>query len=61
MNDYITLDGVRYQQSIVQVEVDGKQYPVRNLIPIFKNEDERNLAKERISNELFHVFRKYVS
>lgn len=61
MGDCIVLDGVNYRQSIVQTEVNGKKFTIRNLIPIFKSEDERNAAKEQISNELFHVFRKYVS
>lgn len=60
MNDCIVLDGVSYRQSIVQTEIDGKKSTIRNLIPIFKSEDERNTVKERISNELFRVFRKYV-
>lgn len=61
MNDCIVLDGISYRQSIIQTEVNGKKYTIRNLIPIFKSEDERNTVKERISNELFHIFRKYVS
>ncbi len=61
MNDCIVLDGVSYRPSIVQTEINGKKYTIRNLIPIFKSEDERNIVKERISNELFHIFRKYVS
>ena len=60
MSDCVVLDGVSYRQSIVQTEIDGKKSTIRNLIPIFKSEDERNTVKERISNELFRVFRKYV-
>lgn len=60
MSDCVVLDGVNYRQSIVQTEIDGKRYAIRNLIPIFKSENERNAVKERISNELFHIFRKYV-
>lgn len=61
MDDCVVIDGVNYRQSIVQEEVNGQRFTIRNLIPIFKSEDERNIVKERISNELFHIFRKYVS
>lgn len=60
MSDCVVLDGVNYRQSVIQTEINGEKSTVRNFIPIFKNEDERNTAKERISNELFRVFRKYV-
>lgn len=61
MNDCVIIDGVSYRQSIVQTEVNGKKLPIIDLIPIFKSEDERNMVKERISNELFRIFRKYVN
>lgn len=61
MSDCVVLDGVSYQQSIVQIEINGEKSTIRNLIPIFKSENERNAVKERISNELFRVFHKYVS
>lgn len=60
MSDCVVIDGVTYRQSVVQTEVNGKKLPIKDLIPIFKSEDERNIVKERISNELFHIFRKYV-
>ncbi len=60
MDDCVIIDGVNYRQSIVQTEVNGKKLPVQDLIPIFKSEDEREIVKERISNELFRIFRKYV-
>lgn len=61
MDDYVILDGIKYRQSIVQTERNGKKFTIKNLIPVFKSEDERNMAKERISNELFRIFRKYMS
>lgn len=61
MDDCVILDGVSYRQSIVQTEVNGKILPIKDLIPIFKSENERNVVKERISNELFRIFRKYIS
>lgn len=60
MSDCVVIDGVTYRQSVVQTEVNGKKLPIKDLIPVFKSEDERNIVKERISNELFHIFRKYV-
>lgn len=60
MDDCVVIDGVNYRKSVVQIEFNGEKSTVRNFIPIFKSEDERNAVKERISNELFRVFRKYV-
>lgn len=60
MSDCVVIDGVTYRQSIVLTEVNGKKLPIKDLIPIFKSEEERNMVKERISNELFRIFRKYV-
>ncbi len=58
---YIVMDGVKYRQSEIHTEIDGKPFTICNLIPIFKSEEERNAVKERIGNELFRVFRKYMS
>jgi len=55
------MDGVKYRQSEIHTEIDGKPFTICNLIPIFKSAEERNAVKEKIGNELFRVFRKYIS
>lgn len=60
-NSCVILNGIKYQQSDIYTEIDGKPFTISNLIPIFKSEEERNAAKEKIGNELFRVFRKYMS
>lgn len=60
-NNCVILNGVKYQRSEIHTEIDGKPFIISNLIPIFKSEEERNAVKEKIGNELFRIFRKYMS
>ncbi len=60
-SECVIMDGVKYRQSEIHTEIDGKPFTICNLIPIFKSEEERNAVKEKIGNELFKVFRKYMS
>lgn len=60
MDDYIFLDGVKYRETETSAETDGGTFTISNLIPVFKNEEDHNAAKEKIGNELFGVFRKYI-
>lgn len=54
------LDGKKYYADIVKITVDGKPFTIRNLIPEFKSKEERERAKEQISNDLYKIFAKYV-
>lgn len=60
-NNCVILNGVKYQQSEIHTEIDGKPFTISSLIPIFKSEEERSAAEEKIGNELFRIFRKYMS
>ena len=40
--------------------VGGKEVTVRNLKPVFTNEEERQKAKQHIQNGLYNVFSKFV-
>lgn len=44
-----------------QVAVDGKEYVVRNLTPIYRSEEDRERVKRRIENTLYNIFSKYMS
>ena len=41
--------------------VGGKEVTVRNLKPVFVNDEERQKAKQHIQNGLSNVFSKFVS
>ena len=41
--------------------VGGKEVTVRNLKPVFVNDEERQKAKQHIQNGLLNVFSKFVS
>ena len=60
-SECVIIDGVKYRQSEIHTEIDGKPFIIRNFIPVFKSEEERNIVKEKIGNDLFRVFRKYMS
>ena len=40
--------------------VGGKEVTVRNLKPVFVNDEERQKAKQHIQNGLYNVFSKVV-
>ena len=40
--------------------VGGKESTVRNLKPVFTNDEERQKAKQHIQNGLYNVFSKFV-
>lgn len=40
--------------------VGGKEVTVRNLKPVFANDDERQKVKQHIQNGLYNVFSKFV-
>ena len=40
--------------------VGEKEVTVRNLKPVFTNEEERQKAKQHIQNGLYNVFSKFV-
>lgn len=41
--------------------VGDKEFTVRNLIPIFSNEDAQKEAKQKIENCLYGIFHKYMA
>ena len=41
--------------------VGGKEVTVRNLRPVFTNDDERQKVKQHIQNGLYNVFSKYMN
>lgn len=49
------------QKKKKQVAVDGKEYVVRNLTPIYRSEEDRERVKRRIENTLYNIFSKYMS
>lgn len=54
------VDGQKYYVEIVTSTVDGKQYTIRNLIPVFESEVERERVKEQIASDLYKIFKKYI-
>lgn len=40
--------------------VGGKEVTVRNLKPVFVNDEERQMVKQHIQNGLYNVFSKFV-
>ncbi len=52
-------EGKKYYVEIVTGTIDGKPYTIRNLIPVFKSEAERERVKEQISNDLYKILKKY--
>lgn len=40
--------------------VGGKEVTVRNLKPVFTNDEERQKAKQHIQNGLYNVFSRFV-
>lgn len=53
-------DTVNYIPSERRVTVGRKKITVRNLRPVFKDENEREHASQKIQAGLYKVFRKYV-
>ncbi len=60
MDQFVVIDGMRYTQSICTETLSGRPFVVRELFPVFKNEDERELVKKKIEDELYLIFRKYM-
>lgn len=53
------VDGKRYYVEIVTETIDGKPFTIRNLIPVFESEAEREIVKEQIASDLYKIFKKY--
>ncbi len=53
------VDGKKYYVEIVTTTVNNKPFTIRNLIPVFESEAERERVKEQISNDLYKIFAKY--
>lgn len=41
--------------------VGTKEITVRNLIPVFKSQEEREMAKQKVQDGLYRVFHKYMT
>ena len=52
---------IKYVQSEQRVLVGKKKITVRNLRPVFKDEDERERTSQQVQARLYKVFSKYVS
>jgi len=53
------VDGKKYYVEIIKTIVDGKPFTIKNLIPVFKSEEERERVKEQIASDLYKIFKKY--
>ncbi len=53
------VDGQKYYVEITTSTINGKPYSIKNLIPVFKSEEERERVKEQIASELYKIFKKY--
>ncbi len=51
---------VSYTATEHKKTVGGKEVTVRNLKPVFTNEEERQKAKQHIQNGLYNVFSRFV-
>lgn len=52
-------NNLKYKEDTVKTILDGKEYTIINLTPIYSKE-ERQKVKEEIESKLFEVFKKYV-
>lgn len=52
---------VGFTEAKKRVVLNGKEYVVRNLTPIYKSEEDRERAKTKIENALYNIFSKYMS
>ena len=41
--------------------VGTREITVRNLIPVFKSQEEREMAGQKVRDGLYRVFRKYMT
>lgn len=53
-------NAVNYIPTERRVLVGGKKITVRNLRPVFKDEDERERTSQQVQARLYKVFSKYV-
>ena len=51
---------MKYETTEHKAFVGAKEIIVRDLIPIFKNKDEKNKRKREIESSLYQIFAKYV-
>jgi len=54
------VDGKMYYAEIIVTTVNGKPFTIRNLIPIFNSEAEREQVKEQIASDLYKIFAEYI-
>ncbi len=52
---------INYTQSTHTAVVGSKEFTVRNLIPVFADDDKRNDSKQKIENCLYGIFHKYMA
>ncbi len=52
---------INYEPSTHMVVVGNKEFTVRNLIPVFADEGRRNDTRQKIENDLYGIFRKYIA
>lgn len=55
----MTSNIVSYTATERKKMVGGKEVTVRNLKPVFANDEERQRVKQYIQNGLYNVFKKY--
>lgn len=41
--------------------VGAREITVRNLIPVFRNQEEREMAGQKVQDGLYRVFQKYMT
>ncbi len=52
---------INYETSTHVVVAGNKEFTVRNLIPVFANEEKRNDTRQKIESDLYGIFRKYIA
>lgn len=52
---------IDYTPSTHTALVGGKEFVVKNLIPVFTDDGKRNDTKQKIENALYGIFRKYIA
>lgn len=50
---------ISYEPSTHMASVGDKKFTVRNMIPVFSDEEKRCEAKQKIENALYSIFKKY--
>lgn len=52
---------IHYKSSTHIAVVGNKEFNVRSLVPVFTDEERRNEDKQKVENNLYSIFCKYIA